>query len=234
MARNHGARQQKKAAKHKARRADKRSSLTRRSSNDPTVRLEGASKLPVAQALCGADLWKDGIGYLTIARQETESGLIYGVFLLDVYCLGVKNAFWSAGPPGEFKDLLEKLEQTQTMVPITPESLVKIVTGAVEYAGSFGFPPHTDYRHAARLFEGIDPSACPLEFTFGRDGKPYYFKGPHETHAQAEAIAQRVAAAGGHFTIALGPFDPDDLEEFEDEWDATDADDEIGSFDEWR
>ena len=147
---------------------------------------------------------------------------------------GRAGAFWSTGSPGEFKELLEKLETTQTMVPITPECLVKIVTGAVDYAGSFGFPHHTDYRHAARLFEGIDPSACPLEFTYGRDGKPCYFKGPHETHAQAEAIAQRVAAAGGHFTIALGPFDPDDLDSLEDEWDDSDTDDEIGNFDEWR
>ena len=84
------------------------------------------------------------------------------------------------------------MEKTQTMCAITPESLVKIVKGAVDFAQSFGFPPHADYRHAAMLLAGIDPSTCQEEFTFGRDGKPFYIQGPNESSAQAAAIAQRI------------------------------------------
>ena len=155
----------------------------RRDSKDPTVRLQGAEKWPIVHALVGAKLWKDGIGYLAIARQEGDGRLVFGVYLVDVYCLGVKNAFWSAGTPGDFKELIRKMETTQSMISISPACLVKIVAGAVEYAGSFGFPPHPDYRHAAMLLEGIDLQACAHEFTFGRDGKPYYIQGPHESPA---------------------------------------------------
>jgi hypothetical protein len=234
MAKDHGAKQQKKAAKHKAKRARRRSSLFLRTSLDPTVRLRGVSKLPVAQAFCVTELWTAGIGYLAIARQETESGLIYGVFLVDVFCLGVKDALWSAGSAGEFKEMLAKLEERQTFVPVTPACLAKIVTGAVEFAASLGFSPHPDYRHVARLLDGIDPGACPEEFTYGRDGKPFYIQGQYESPAQAEAIARRVAAAGGHYVTVINPPDPDDLDRLEDEWDDFDTDDEDDGFGKWR
>ena len=95
------------------------------------------------------------------------------------------------------------MEETQTMSAIAPACLVKIVTGAVEYAQSFGFPPHRDYRHASMLLAGIDPSTCPEQFTFGRAGKPFYVQGPNESSAQAAAIMQRVQEAGGHFLVAI-------------------------------
>jgi hypothetical protein len=171
-----------------------------------------------------AELWKRGIGSLLIARQESEGWLVFGVFLVDVYCLGVKNAFWKAGGPKDLQELLQRMDESQEMVPIEPACLVKIVTGAVEYAQSFGVAPHHDYHHAALLFEGIDPATCPKEFTFGKDGKPFYVQGPNESPAQAEAIMRRIVAAGGHFLIggpagSMGDFtdlDDEELEELED------------------
>jgi hypothetical protein len=231
MAKNHGAKQQKKLAKQKAKRLEKRAILARRTSNDPTIRLQRAEKWPVVQALAGAKIWQDGIGYLAIVRQESEGSLIYAVYLVDVFCLGVKNAFWDAGSPGDFKELVRKLEQTQSMRPIAPECLVKIVRGAVEYAQSFGFRPHPDYRHAAMLLGGIDPTACPQEFTFGRDGKPFYIRGPHESLEQARAIVERIQDAGGEFIVQVaGPGSGDfaGIEGGFEEFDSLEEDDSPG------
>ena len=188
----------------------------RRNSKDPTVRFQGAEKWPVVQAFAGSKLWQDGMGYLTIARQEGEGRLVYGVYLVDVYCLGVKNAFWDAGSLADFKEMLQKMENTQDMVPIEPACLVKTIQGAVEYAASFDFPPHPDYRHAAKLLAGIDPSACDQEFRFGKDGKPFYIQGPYESPATAEAIKQRVEDAGGHFIMPLPGFGEDEFDDLDD------------------
>jgi hypothetical protein len=230
MAKNHGARQQKRVAKQKAKRSAKRSLWSRLNSKDPAIRLQHVEKLPVVQAFVASQLWKDGIGYLLIARQESDGGLVFAVFLVDVYCLGVKNAFWRAGTRGDLDEMIRKLESTQRMSAISPECLVKIVKGAVEYAQSFGLPPHPDYRHASKLLDGIDPSICPNQFEFGRDGRPFYIQGPNESLAVATAISQRIQSAGGHFIHKLSGPDPD-LEEFAvgedefDELDSTDADD---------
>ena len=82
-----------------------------------------------------------------------------------------------------------------------PESLVKLVTEAVAYARVLGFPPHLDYEIARMLFAGIDPAMSTSHFEFGKDGKPFYFQGPHESPAVAAAIAARVEAAGGTFVV---------------------------------
>jgi hypothetical protein len=203
MAKKHGARQQKRAAKQKAKRLEKRSILSRRGSTDPTIRLQQVEKWPVVHALAGIKMWDEGIGYLVIARQDPDGGLIYAVFLVDVYCLGVKNAFWRAGSPGDLRDLIRQMEQGQRMGPISPACLAKIVKGAVEYARAFEFVPHPDYRHASMLLAGIDLSTCPTQFTFGRDGKPFYVQGPHESFAQAKAISQHLQAMGGHYLVQL-------------------------------
>ena len=228
MAKNHGARQQKRIAKQKAKRSAKRSIMLRRSSNDPTIRLQRAEKWPIVQAIVSAELRDEGLGSLMIARQDPGGQLIFGVFLVDVYCLGVKNAFWRAGTREDLEDLVRQLEQSQRMCATTPECLVKIVKGAVEYARSFGFAPHPDYRHASMLLEGIDPSTCPNQFTFGRDGKPFYIQGPNESLAEAAAIIQRTQDAGGHFLVAppaAGSLEFPAIESEFDQLESPDADD---------
>jgi hypothetical protein len=223
MAQNHGARQQKRAAKQKAKRTEKRAKEFRRTSTDPTIRLATARKWPVVKALAAPELWNTGIGHIAIARRESETSVVFAVFLVDVYCLGVKNAFWTAGTHRDFEEVIERMEKTQKMRAIEPACLVKIVTGAVEYALSFHFPPHPDYRHAAMLLDGIDPAACPQHFTFGRDGKPFYVQGPHESSAQAAAITQRVVEAGGHFLIGGPGANLQNATEFDDELEHDDA-----------
>jgi hypothetical protein len=203
MAKSHGARQQKRITKQKAKRSARRSTLFRRTSSDPAIRLQGAEKWPIVQALAAAELWQEGIGSLAIARREPGGQLIVGVFLVDVFCLGVKNTVWRAGTQQDYDNLLEQMGQSQTMSAITPACLAKIIRGAVEYAESFGFPPHPDFRHASALLDGIDPSTCPHEFKFGKDGRPFYINGPNESAAQAAAIVQRIHAAGGHFIVGI-------------------------------
>jgi hypothetical protein len=228
MAKKHGAKQQKRLAKQKAKRQAKRSVLARRTSKDPTIRLQRAEKWPVVQAMASTALRDDGIGYLVIARQEPEGGTVFASFLVDIYCLGVKDAFWDAGTMEDFREMIRMMEEVQSLSPISPACLAKIVKGAVEYAQSFGFSPHPDYRHASLLLEGIDPSTCREEFEYGKDGKPFYFRGPNESLAQARAIAERMAEVGGHYMVGGPPEAFGELEALEDDLDEAEDDDDEG------
>jgi len=219
MARKDEARRQKRIAKQKAKRQAKRSFLLQRSSADPTIRLQHAEKWPVVRALVAEELWDEGLGYLVIAREESDGRLVFASFMMDVYCLGVKDAFWRAGTRTEFQDIIQQMDEMRTMVPIEPACLVKIVKGAVDYAQSFGFPPHPDYHHASKLLDGIDPSTCPQSFTFGRDGKPFYIQGPHESPARVEAIMKRMREVGGHFSVSSNGLEVEGFPGMDDEFD---------------
>jgi hypothetical protein len=226
MAKKHGARQQKRIAKQKARRQEKRSLLARRGSKDPTIRLQRVEKWPIVQAYVSTELWDEGIGYAVLARQEPEGEIIYASFLVDVLCLGVKDAFWRADTMEGFRELIQEMENIQSLRRINPACLAKIVLGAVDFAQSFGFSPHPDFRHASRLLEGIDPSTCRERYTFGEDGRPYYIQGPNETPAQAMAIVERMQEVGGLFQIGGPAGDVEDLVGIEEEPDEDEADDD--------
>ena len=92
--------------------------------------------------------------------------------------------------------------------PAEPACARKLVEQAADYARSLGFAPHPNYKLGARVFGGINAADCPLRFTFGKDGKPFYFRGPHETEAQAEAIVRQLEKHCGpgnfDYVIALG------------------------------
>lgn len=225
MAKKHGAKQQKRLAKQKAKRQAKRSVLSRRSSNDPTVRLQRAERWPVVQAMASTELWDEGIGYLLLAREDPEGGTVFASFLVDVFCLGVKDAFWKAGTREEFREIVEEMEKVQDLSPISPACLAKIVTGAVEYARSFGFSPHPDYRHASLLLQGIDPSECPEEYEFGEGGRPLYIQGPNESPAQVRAIIERMQEVGGRFEVGIPEGEAGDLAALEDDLDEDEEDD---------
>ncbi len=213
MVKRHGSGKQKKLAKQKAKRLEKRSKLLQLNSKDPTIRLRRAEKWPVVHALVAAKLWEDGIGYLAIARQEAEGRLVFGAYLVDVYCLGVKNAFWSAGTPGDFTEMIERMEETQAMIPISPACLVKIV----ERRSSTLSPLASHLTPTTGM-----PGCCSREsirrpaheYTFGRDGKPFYIQGPNESPAQVSAIMQRIQEAGGHFLVQASGTGSDKLADF--------------------
>lgn len=224
MAKSHGAKEQKRLAKKKARQAAKRSFQIQRESKDPAIRLKGAEKWPIVKALVSDTLWTNGIGHLVIARRESKERLVFAVFLVDVYCLGVKNAFWQTGFEGDLHEIVKHIAEAESVSETTPAALAKILEGAVDYAASLGFPPHRDYRRAAMLLAGVDSSTCREEFTFGMDGKPFYFRGPNESLTEAKTIGERVVAAGGDFMIQVGKshmamvgadddFDEDEIDE---------------------
>lgn len=199
------ARRQKQRAKKKAKRDDKRTELARLTSRDPLVRLAEADTWPIVEAVVPGNLWDQGIGELLIARRDPAGHLMVGAFLVDVWCLGVKNTFWKPMSESAYSDLLAKVSKHAVHRKKAPEYFAKLIYDAVAYAQSFGLPPHPDFRQTSMLLQGIDASLCSETFAFGKDGKPCYFRGPHESLEKAQRIARRIHEAGGEYIIPLKP-----------------------------
>ena len=191
------ARRQKQLAKKKAKRDEKRTQMARQSSDNPLVRLAEAESWPIVDALVPETLWSRGIGQLILTRRLPDGRLALGNFLVDVFCLGVKNAYWKIISEWDFDSLKRKLAELGPLYAATPEQFAKLVLGAVDYAQAIGFPPHPDFRHAKLLLAGIDPSKCTDTFTFGKDGKPFYINGPFDSPEKIKIITHKIRRAGG-------------------------------------
>ncbi|MGH7136314.1 MAG: hypothetical protein ACREHD_11280 [Pirellulales bacterium] len=218
MSKRHGAREQKRLAKQKAKRTDKRRQLARASSTNPAIRFQSAASWPIVETLEPESLWKQGIGNLIIARRAPNGRILMGIFLVDAYCLGVKDALWKDATEAEYRAIVAKLAGSSgRQRNISPERFSKLVYCAVDYAQSLGLPPHPDFHTTRHLMDGIDPSLCEDQFEFGKNGKPFYVAGPPDSPAKARMVAERVNAAGGHYVVPMHGSMPIGLLEDEDD-----------------
>lgn len=165
---------------------------------------------PTHEALWPTDLFEAGIGWVIVARFKSGGQRVeVGVFLVDVCCLGVKAVFYEICERQDYVDRIRgHYESEFSMASVEPCCGRKLVEQAVEYARGLGFAPHADYKKAARVFGGLRAELCSQQFTFGRENKPFYRRGPRETEEQARFIIshlERRCGPGNYdYLVALG------------------------------
>ena len=200
-----------------ARSAQDGASRTSHRSRNP---LDSVLMNPPPKTFCQHDLFEIGIGDVVIARYKSDGRVEAGVFMLNVYCLGVKNAYFRQFSAAEFPEYLKEVFNGVSDTPPLERSGAwgrKLVEGAVEYARRLGFSPHPDFKQGAKVMGGINPKECSETFVFGSNGKPLYIAGPYDGEAKRNAImrtlTKKLGPQGFHFIL---PHDPDAEEDFDD------------------
>jgi len=141
-------------------------------------------------------LFEIGIGNVIMSRRAPNGNIAVSAFLVDIFCLGIKNALFRVLSEGEYENRLKtslmESHEGQMFKSLDPSCARKIVEGAVAYAEELGFSYHPDYKNAKNIFGDIDSSDCPIKYTYGKDGKPFYIRGPNETVEKARQIVNRL------------------------------------------
>lgn len=151
----------------------------------------------IIEALWQTDLFKKGIGWVIIAR--IKAGVrkaAVEIFLVDVWCLGVKRTFHEVCDPEDYRQPIRNYYLSEyPMEQIPPARARSLVEQAVQYAMALGLPPAAGYDKTSRVFAQIP--ALTEHFTFGRDGKPCYISGPNETEVGARRIVEHLVRRCG-------------------------------------
>jgi hypothetical protein len=199
---------QKKQERHAAKRKSKQQHLAREKRAGLAERLAAAADAPVLHSWVTTDLWTQGLGWVCLSRELPGGQVAFAVFLVDRFCLGVKNVM--ADITGRFtydSQIVSKMRSQFKAEDLPPAGVRKLVESAVAYAGSLGLHPHPDYAKAQPLFGSIDPAAYPDEFEFGKDGKPLFVAGPNDTPERCRrilnALVQSCGPDGFHYLIPL-------------------------------
>lgn len=165
-----------------------------------------AGTYPVYEALIPKRLFEVGLGNVLISRRMGNT-VAAGVFLVDLFCLGVKNATSIICSSQEYQAKFADFRIHEELIPIQPACARKLIEGAIVYAQDLGFSPHEDYLVAKTILGDIDPNACSSSFHFGKDGKPYFFAGPNETPLRCQEIintlTKRCGPDGFHYLIGM-------------------------------
>ena len=171
------------------------------------------------EALRSANLFDSGCGHLVASRFSADGRVEAGFFLLDVFCLGVKDAgFHQFNSIADYQEsLVDRLFPDGNSVRMTPEAARKLTEDAISYARGLGFSPGADYKKASRVFGGITTANCNEQFVFGQNDKPLYIQGPWDSPARVErilrALEARCGEGGYHYIVAGDNFEPFDGEE---------------------
>jgi hypothetical protein len=165
------------------------------------------------EALRSAKLFDCGCGYLVFSRFKADGCVEAGFFLLDVFCLGVKDAgFHRFNSLTDYqKSLIDRLFPNGDQVRMMPGAARKLIEDAISYARGLGFSPGVDYQKASRVFGGITTADCDEQFEFGKNGKPFYIQGPSDSRARVgrilRALEDRCGEGGYHYIVTAEDFE---------------------------
>jgi len=124
--------------------------------------------------------WEEmGLAHLFVSRIREDGSADFAMFLVDLFCLGVKDASFEADVGERYlKELVEERLPEDYRERIHPACAKKLIEGALAYAESLGFTPHRDFRKARKVLNGIDASAAPGSSPSAATAGPAMCAGP--------------------------------------------------------
>jgi hypothetical protein len=141
------------------------------------------------EAFITKDGRKHGLSNVVVAHIDDNGDTDAGFFLVDSFCLGVKDAFRMDDLiKDELQEIMEERFPEDSMERMHPAWAKKFIEGAVIYAGNLGFAPHRDYRKARRVLSGINDGLCTEMFVYGEGGRPHYIQGALDDDVRAAHI----------------------------------------------
>ncbi len=164
----------------------------------------GHPEWPVDDA--ASDHETGGLVGVLLARESSNRKVSVCGYLLDTWCLGVKNAL---GPQRMSRGELPAFRRAYyspwgcSGVEAPIELARELVLGAAEYARTLGFAPHADFEPAR---EHLGPWTGPAAIGFGRNGTPFYADGPYDDPARVlRTLEESVGTGNFHFAVSVGP-----------------------------
>ncbi|MFW5753530.1 MAG: hypothetical protein ACOCV9_01895 [Marinilabiliaceae bacterium] len=172
--------------------------------------------------------WKEnGEGNIIIERKHGNGNITLGIFLVDVFCLGVRNTFYQYNISElEEEELRESFSEDNNMVEADYNLVHNIILAAAEYAEEYGFKPHKDFERITQYILEEDTDDIPLmEIECGKDGKPFFVASEEMNDKEISRIISTLEKTAGpgnyNYLLNEGPLDepPDDYEPGNDESD---------------
>lgn len=153
-----------------------------------------------------ADTTAAGLVSLLVARRHRYDKVAICGYLVDVYCLGVKEVVGPRAVPQ--RGLPEYVERHFVRYPSPPlqapiELAQHLAWGAIEYARGLGFAPAAGFDAAAGH---LGPLTEPSAIRFGRNGRPCFVQGPSDDVAGILRTLEESVGKDG-FDFLLAPAD---------------------------
>ncbi len=149
--------------------------------------------------------WEEnGMATITVSKQMAGGNFIIGFYLLDYFCLGVKNTSYKFNlNKHEYDEFIEMLYSRNGPAVRHDTAFVhNLIFGALDYAEELGFPPNKDFKITEYLLNPDLISDEIDDLEFGKDGKPLFIQGPSDNAAKILGILNKTVGEGNYDFIA--------------------------------
>jgi hypothetical protein len=153
------------------------------------ARVLRAADAPIQHCFLTESVFDVGMGTLVLARGATPHYVALSSFLIDTFCLGIKDVMFESVESEVFQMYMDATDAGSPTVSVDPSYARKLLRDLAAWSQSIGFAPHRDFAAAERMFGDVSADASDAVFRFGRDGKPVYIPGPNDT---APLIRRRI------------------------------------------
>lgn len=168
----------KRQKKLERKRAKERKTLLKERSRTESGGFAQASAAPIHECFRSAELWDLGIGWVVVSRRYSNGQIACAAFLVDTYCLGVKNVLHGVLSPSEYESRnFACLNRKGGAIRINPSDARRLLEDAVAYASGLGFSPHADFRRAVQIFGDIPPPPVPGSTRLEKTASRISFRG---------------------------------------------------------
>jgi hypothetical protein len=191
-----------------------------------------ARSLPLHECLVNTR-WEDAqMVNVMVARKHSNGNITACLYLVDLYCQGVKDTTWFFNMPAlEYGELKNEINGKMDFEEVKYELVHNIIYAALEFAEEYGFYPHRDFTGITIYMLEEDSDEIELiDIECGIDGKPAYMRTPNHSKRETEMIIAKLEKnpGPGNYVILdetaedtdeTGLEDEDDYEdEYEDEF----------------
>ena len=126
--------------------------------------------LPIGRCFCSCDFESRGIGFVIVSRKHQNGKTSLAVFLLDTFCLGVKDTYYKLRLDDyEFDDFIADLPSS--VEPCSYELAHNWVYEAEQFASEVGLDPHKDFAITKYFLEEDTDDIPIIDLPLGKDGE---------------------------------------------------------------
>lgn len=136
-------------------------------------------QLPIHVCYINKDWEESKLAEVIIARRHTNGNLTFGVYLIDILGMGVRDTIFGFNQPAfELEELLQNLKGE--MVSCEYVLAHNLVYGAVDFALEFDIASHRDWNLTQNILEEDTEDIPLMDLEFGVNGKPVFMVGDGE------------------------------------------------------
>ncbi len=158
-----------------------------------------ARNLSIHECLINTDWKENRICNILITRKHNNGNFTSGVYLVDLYCLGVKEAECTFNQsPIEYNEFKEEYFPEDFFEKTDYTLVHNIIHAGLEFASDYGFQPCKEFNQRAKYILEEDTEDIELmEIECGKDNKPFIMVGDENREEAKRAF--------NHLQNTVGP-----------------------------